>query len=329
MSQGAFILGLEGPVLSRDEAAFFRAANPWGFILFARNVVDRAQLSRLTADLRASVGRDAPILIDQEGGRVQRMRAPIWRDYLPPLDQSAQARDPIRAMYLRSVLLAHELAEVGIDVNCAPTLDVARAQTHPFLRNRTLSSDPLEIVDLARACLEGMAVRGVAGVIKHMPGHGLAQADSHHDLPVVTADRAVLEAVDFAPFRALKDSPMAMSAHLVYTALDPERPATQSPVMIDLIRREIGFGGLLMTDDISMNALAGDVSTRSHAALRAGCDVILHCNGKMDEMEAVAGLGAMSAPAQTRADAAARARPTARPVDIAALERDFQDQFRG
>jgi len=325
--QGAFIFGCEGLALTSLEADFFREANPWGFILFARNVDSPDQLRRLTDNLRAAVGRDAPILIDQEGGRVQRLRAPHWREFLPPLDQVQRASDPLRAMWLRGRLLAADLHSVGIDVNCVPGLDVASAQTHPFLMNRCFSDDAEVVAQMGRALVDGMAAGGVAPVMKHLPGHGRGAVDSHKGLPRVSASRAEL-AVDFAPFKVLNDLSMGMSAHIVMEAIDPDHPATQSPAAIRVIRKEIGFDGLLMTDDISMGALAGTVMERAELALVAGCDMVLHCNGDLAEMEALAALGPMTQAAQARADRAIcthpKHQPMHHPIDIAALDAELQ-----
>nr|WP_319252098.1 beta-N-acetylhexosaminidase [uncultured Celeribacter sp.] len=323
MGQGAYIFGCEGLALTARERAFFAEAQPWGFILFARNIDTPAQLARLCAELRDSVDWHAPILIDQEGGRVQRLRAPYWREFLPPMDHCDRARDPARAMWLRGRLLAEDLHSVGIDVNCAPGLDVATPQTHPFLRNRCFSEDPDKVAQMGRALVNGMVEGGVAGVMKHLPGHGRGTADSHKHLPRVTASRAEL-ARDFAPFRALNDMSMAMSAHIVMEAVDPDHPATQSPAAIRVIRDEIGFDGLLMTDDLSMEALEGDMATRGARALAAGCDLLLHCNGDIAEMEQVAALGPLTPEAQRRADHASAARPAHHPIDIAALASELQ-----
>lgn len=323
---GAAILGCEGAVLGADEAAFFRDFNPLGFILFARNVETPDQLRRLTGDLRDSVGRDAMILIDQEGGRVQRLRAPYWRDWQPPLDTVLQAgAGAARAMWLRSHLIADELRAVGIDANCAPVADIAGPLTHPFLRNRCYGQDVETVVEIARAVADGHLAGGVLPVVKHMPGHGRSQNDTHLDLPTVTTDRATLTATDFAPFRALADLPMAMTAHIVFSAYD-SRPATQSAVMIDVIRSEIGFQGLLMTDDLNMQALSGDLATRTALSMAAGCDIALHCKGDLAEMQAVAGAaGDMTLAAQGRAAAALAQRHAPQPVDIAAVQAEFSD----
>lgn len=322
---GAFIFGCEGPELLASEAVFFREVCPWGFILFARNVDTPDQVRRLIAELREAVGWQAPVLIDQEGGRVQRLRAPHWREWLPPLDQMQTARDVLRAMELRARLIAMELNDVGIDVNCAPTADLATAQTHPFLRNRTLGETPEQVIAAARAVVAGHAAGGVLSVLKHIPGHGRGTADSHHDLPQVDTPRAMLQTTDFAVFRALCDVPMGMTAHVVYTDIDPDAPATTSPMMHKVIREDIGFGGLLMTDDLSMNALPGDISHRARASIAAGCDVILHCNGELPEMEAVVGAaGTLSKAAKARAETALAARKAPAPLDIAAVEADLE-----
>jgi beta-N-acetylhexosaminidase len=327
---GAAIFGCAGPELSVSEAAFFRAANPLGFILFARNVEDPGQLRRLTGDLRAAVGREAPVLVDQEGGRVARLRAPQWREWPSPLSV-AQALGPAapRAFFARGRLIAHDLRGAGIDVNCAPCLDIARPETHPFLQNRCLGTEPAQVAANGRAFAGGLLAGGVLPVVKHMPGHGRGRADSHHDLPATDAPLADLAETDFAPFAALADLPMGMTAHMVYRAVDP-LPATTSAAIVALIRHRIGFAGLLMSDDIGMQALSGAVDARAAAALQAGCDVALHCNGNPAEMEAVAAAaGTLSAPARARAERALAARRPPDPVDIAALEADLRGLSRG
>ncbi|MCH2076490.1 MAG: beta-N-acetylhexosaminidase [Rhodobacteraceae bacterium] len=320
---GAFILGCAGEVLSPREIAFFREADPWGFILFDRNVRDRAQLSALTRALRDTVGRDASILIDQEGGRVQRMWAPEWTDLLPALDQCDGADDPVRAMYLRSRLIAHELHEVGIDVNCAPLGDTAGQRTHPRLLNRCYGRTPAEVASRARAVVDGQRDGGVLSILKHIPGHGSSTKDTHVDLPVVPKTVGELHAHDFAPFKALNDVPMGMTAHIIFSAYDETAPATTSPIMHRAIREEIGFDGLLMTDDLSMEALSGDVQQRCTDALSAGCDLILHCNGEMAEMEVVASFGEMTDAAATRAARALAQRQTPVDIDISALHAEL------
>ncbi len=328
----ATILGCEGPTLSRDEAAFFREADPWGFILFARNVETPGQLARLTADLRASVGRDAPVLVDQEGGRVQRLRAPHWREWLPPLDQvSATAPDRMeRALWLRYRLIAAELRAVGIDADCAPSADIAGKDTHPFLRNRCFGVDAETVTRAARAAADGLLAGGVLPVVKHIPGHGRAVVDSHLHLPRVSASLEDLLATDFAPFAALADLPMAMSAHIVFDAVDPDHPATSSRDVIALIRGRIGFGGLLVSDDLSMEALSGTIGDRAGAAIAAGCDIALHCNGKRAEMEAVvAAAGRLSPAGAARAAAALARRSAPEAIDTALLEAEFEALLKG
>ncbi|KUF11891.1 glycoside hydrolase family 3 N-terminal domain-containing protein [Pseudoponticoccus marisrubri] len=325
MRFGAAILGVAGPRLTPEEAALFAETQPFGFILFDRNLEAPEQIRALCDALRDSVGREAPILIDQEGGRVQRLRPPLARTWQPPLDEAARFGETApEAMRLRYRIIAQELRALGIDTNCVPTLDIARPDTHPVLRNRCLGESLSQVVTLGRAVVEGTALGGVLPVMKHMPGHGLGTLDSHLDLPRVTAPREALEETDFAAFRALADLPLGMSAHLVFEAIDP-RPATVSEVMIGLIRDRIGFTGLLMTDDISMQALSGTVPERGVAALQAGCDAVLHCNGDLGEMTALmARVGEMTPAAQARAEAALARRPQPDPVDIASLSAEFE-----
>ncbi|PFG63806.1 beta-N-acetylhexosaminidase [Thioclava sp. ES.031] len=326
----AAIFGCEGTELSARERDFFREADPWGFILFSRNIDTPEQVARLTDALRGAVGRDAPVLIDQEGGRVQRMRGPQWREWLPPLEQAkrAGAQAP-RSFWLRSRIMAEELRAVGIDVNCAPTCDIAGILTHPFLQNRCLGEDAATVIANARATAEGLLAGGVLPVIKHIPGHGRAISDSHKDLPVVEASKADLIARDFAPFKALNDLPLGMTAHIRFTALD-DAPATQSAKIIKMIREEIGFGGLLMSDDIGMEALAGGFGTRTAAALAAGCDLVLHCKGDMPAMEEVAmAAPAMSEAAKARAEAALDRRLPPETVDMAALDAELEALLSG
>jgi beta-N-acetylhexosaminidase len=326
LSASATILGCEGPALTAAEAGFFRDADPLGFILFARNVETPDQLRLLTGDLRAAVGRDAPVLVDQEGGRVQRLRAPHWREWLPPLDEVAGLAPGARGrgLWLRYRLIAAELRAAGIDACCAPTADIAGPDTHPFLRNRCLGSDPATVAAAARAAAEGLLAGGVLPVMKHLPGHGRAVVDSHLHLPRVAADAATLATTDFAVFRALAGLPIAMTAHVVFDAFDPDLSATLSPAMIGVIRERIGFAGLLLTDDLSMEALSGTLASRTAAAIAAGCDVALHCNGKRAEMEAVvAAAGRLSPPAAARAEAALARRGPGDAIDTARLEAEF------
>lgn len=322
---GAAILGCEGPRLSGAERRFFRDATPFGFILFGRNIETGAQLRALTGDLRDAVGWDAPIFVDQEGGRVQRLRPPLARDWSPPLDFVARyGAQAGRAMYLRYRLIAAELRSFGIDGNCAPMLDVARPETHRFLRNRCYGEDLETVVGVGRAVAQGCLDGGVLPVVKHMPGHGLAKLDSHLDLPRIHDSKDVLQSLDFAAFRPFGDLPLGMTAHLVYDAFDGQ-PATISPLMMRFIRQDLGFEGVIMTDDISMQALSGSVAERGAAAIAAGCDVVLHCNGDISEMLALMRrVGEMSEPAQTRAQAALTWRATPEIVDIDALEAELE-----
>ena len=314
-------LGLAGPVLGEAERSFFRAADPAGYILFKRNCVDRAQLRTLTDDLRALSGRDdLPILIDQEGGRVQRMAPPEWPK-LPAAEPFARLYEkaPVSAMEavrLNALAIAVMLRESGITVDCLPLLDVRRPDADAIIGDRSFGADPIQVASLGRLVLDGLREGGVVGVVKHMPGHGRAMADSHKELPVVTASDAAL-ADDIRPFERLRDAPMGMTAHVVYTAWDAERCASLSPVVIaDIIRGRIGFDGLLMSDDLGMRALSGDFSERAGGVIAAGCDIALHCSGDVAEMEAVAGaLGPIGAAAMARLDRAMATIAGAAPVD--------------
>jgi beta-N-acetylhexosaminidase len=315
----AAVLGLPGPGLDADARAILRA-DPWGVILFARNVETPAQLTRLTAGIRDALGRAAPILIDQEGGRVARLRPPHWRGWPAPLD-AARAAGPRaeRALWLRHRLIAAELAVAGIDVNCAPCADLAGPDTHPFLANRCLGATPAEVIPRARAAAEGLLAGGVLPVVKHLPGHGRATADSHHALPRVAATAAELRGQDFAVFAGLADLPLAMTCHVAFSAFD-DAPATLSPRMIRLIRDEIGFAGLLLSDDLGMEALSGSPPQRSAAARAAGCDIALLGNGTPAELIATAeAAGPLEGPARARAESALAARRAPEPADIDAL----------
>lgn len=306
MTRSAAIYGCAGHRLTAEEKAFFSDVRPWGFIVFRRNVDSPDQLRALTDEMRDCVGdAEAPVLVDQEGGRVQRLGPPHWAKY-PPAQAFLQAtNDPLAArelVRLGARLMAHDLRSVGITVDCAPVLDVPVAGAHDIIGDRAWAQDPETVAQLGRAAAEGLLAGGVLPVIKHMPGHGRAFADSHHDLPVVHADLKTLDAWDFAPFRALSDMPMAMTAHVVFAAVDPKRPATISRKAVKLMRGDLGFGGLIVTDDLSMKALTGSLTERAEAALKAGCDVVLHCNGDLDEMRAVAeGAGALKGGAAKRA----------------------------
>lgn len=317
----AAIYGCSGHRLTEDERAFFAGARPWGFILFRRNIDSPEQVRALTAELRDSISdADAPILIDQEGGRVQRMGPPHWPKY-PPAEAYLKATgDPLAArelVRLGARLMAHDLRSVGITVDCAPVLDVPVPGAHDIIGDRAWAQDPETVAQLGRAAAEGLLAGGVLPVIKHMPGHGRAFADSHHALPVVHADLATLDGWDFAPFKALSDMPLAMTAHVVFDAVDPNHPATTSKKAVKLMRKELGFAGLILTDDLSMKALSGSLGERARAALKAGCDVVLHCNGDLEEMREVAEeVGKLKGKAGRRAAAAlARIALTAEPLD--------------
>lgn len=317
---GACILDADELRLRSDERALFREMNPFGFILFARNIDTPDQVRALCGDLREAVGREAPITIDQEGGRVQRLRGPHWREWIAPLEQVEATEYPAEAMYWRYRIIAQELRTVGIDSNCAPLVDVAGPDTHPFLRNRCYGTEPEAVAEIGRAVADAHLDGGVLPVVKHIPGHGRAVVDSHLELPVVDAEPEELSDTDFAPFRALNDLPLGMTAHLVYSRLG-NTPATTSAQIMQMIREDIGFDGLIMTDDISMKALSGSLEDIAKASLAAGCDVVLHCNGTFAERVAVAeASGEMSDAAQARAERALAARKTPDVVDIDALE---------
>jgi beta-N-acetylhexosaminidase len=301
------IFGLAGLSVSDEERRFFAGADPFGFILFARNCDTPDQIRALVADLRGIIGRpDAPVLIDQEGGRVARLRPPHWREAPPAAVFGALAarndEAAVEATRLNARLIGAELAALGIDVDCAPVLDIPAPGSHEIVGDRAFGDAPALVARLGRAAIEGFLSAGVIPVIKHIPGHGRAKVDSHHDLPVVEAGLDQLQEIDFAPFAALADAPWAMTAHVVYEAIDADNPATTSKTAIaDIIRGEIGFDGVLVSDDLSMKALSGSLGERAAAALEAGCDVALHCNGEMDEMRAVA-----EAVSPLRADAVTR-----------------------
>jgi beta-N-acetylhexosaminidase len=321
MATRAFITGIGSHSLTADERDFLRDAAPWGFILFKRNVENPAQVRALVDQLREAVGWAAPILIDQEGGRVQRLGPPHWPIYPPGAVFSALYDDEpakgLRAATLSSRLIAADLAEVGIDVDCLPLADVPVPGADAVIGNRAYGTHPEKVAAIARAVTEGLEQGGVLPVLKHIPGHGRANADSHHALPVVDTAKEELEAVDFAAFRPLADLPMAMTAHVVFNAFDAAQPATTSATMItQVIRGSIGFQGLLMSDDVSMNALSGTIADRTKALFAAGCDVALHCNGKLDEMQQVVReTPVLSGQPLQRADAALAAKRAATAFD--------------
>ena len=290
----AFITGVGGKSLTSDERHFMDHEHPWGLILFARNIEDRRQVHRLVDDFRELVGRgDAPVLIDQEGGRVQRLRPPHWENYttgkmLGDIWRNSRSLGE-ELVYLHSRLIAYDLMEIGINVDCLPCVDVPVPGGHDVIGDRAYSTIASEVAEIGRSACNGLLAGGVLPVIKHIPGHGRAGADSHKELPEVHASHHDLSMSDFVPFRALNDMPMAMTAHVRYHSLDNQAPATTSPGVISkVIRGEIGFGGLLMSDDLSMEALEGDFAHRTDACFAAGCDVVLHCNGTMREMQEIA-----------------------------------------
>jgi len=327
----AVIFGCAGPVLSPGEASFFADTRPWGFILFGRNIVSLSQVADLTASLRESVGRpDAPILIDQEGGRVQRFKPPLVPQYPSGADLGAlYLANPdagLRATWIMSRLHAFDLVPLGITVDCLPVLDVPSPGGHEVIGSRAYGITPDVVSVLGVAASEGLKAGGMLPVIKHIPGHGRAGADTHHELPHVDASRAELSARDFIPFKALAGEAMAMSAHVVFTDIDADHPATTSRRVVDeIIRSEIGFDGLLMSDDVSMNALSGDFATRTRAIFAAGCDVTLHCNGDRAEMEAVASVTpVLSDDGLRRAEDAMAAFRAPDDSDEAALREEFE-----
>jgi len=304
------ILGLSGPSLTDEERAFFREVVPAGYILFRRNVIDRAQLRALTDDLRALSGRDdVPILIDQEGGRVARMQPPEWAAFPQGARFDAlydvAPMSAIEAIRANATALALMLREVGINVDCLPLLDVRQPGAHDIIGDRALGSEPLRVAALGRATIEGLRAGGVVGIVKHIPGHGRAMADSHLELPVVDASAEDLE-TDLAPFVRLNTAPMAMTAHVVYSAWDAQDCASLSPIVIgEIVRKRVGFDGLLMSDDLGMHALKGDFGERATGVIAAGCDVALHCSGDMAEMIACAdAVPGISAEARIRLDRA-------------------------
>jgi beta-N-acetylhexosaminidase len=329
MAVRAFITGLAGTTVTPAERAFLREREPWGFIIFKRNIETPAQVCRLTASIRDAVGRDAPVLVDQEGGRVQRLGPPHWPPYPPGAaygrlyDRSAA--EGIRAAYLGARLIAADLAGVGVDVDCLPIADVPIAGADCVIGDRAYGETAEKVALLARAVADGLLAGGVLPVLKHIPGHGRATADSHGALPIVETDRETLRTTDFAAFRPLSDLPLGMTAHIVYTAIDPIAPATTSVTLVrDVIRGWLGFRGLLMSDDISMGALSGSIEERSRAAIAAGCDVVLHCNGELDEMRAVASaVPVLSGEAAARADAALERRGQVSKHDLAALRAEW------
>jgi beta-N-acetylhexosaminidase len=334
MAPRAFITGLSGPSLAPDERSFLREADPWGLILFKRNINSPQQVTELTHAFRDAVGRHAPVLVDQEGGRVQRLGPPHWPAY-PPGARYGELydRNPsagLAAAGLAGRLIASDLLPLGIDVDCLPLADVPAPGGDPVIGDRAYGTRPDKVAALAGAIARGLQYGGVLPVLKHLPGHGRAAADSHRKLPMVDADRATLEATDFAAFRPLCGIPLGMTAHVVFSAIDPTRPATTSATIVrEVIRGFIGFQGLLMSDDVSMGALSGSLAERSSAAFAAGCDMVLHCNGTMAEMREVASVSPrLDGEAATRADAALKARRAPAEFDIEDACKMFRDMIQ-
>ena len=326
----AFVTGCEGVALSAEERDFIRAERPWGLILFARNIGTAAELRGLVDAFRALLDdAAAPVLIDQEGGRVQRLRAPFAPDYPSNAELGAlwhgSPERALRATRLLSRMHAFDLSRFGIDIDCLPVVDVPVPGAHRVIGDRAFGGDPAAVGRLGRAACEGLLEGGVLPVVKHMPGHGRADADSHFDLPTVGATLDELDAHDFAPFRALRDMPIGMSAHVRYTAIDAERPGTLSPVVLgEIVRKRIGFDGLLLSDDVSMRALGGSFGERTRRLLEAGCDIALHCNGVMSEMRDVADAAPeLAGRARERADAALALRRAPAASDEAAVRDEF------
>ena len=329
MAARAFITGLSGLTITANERAFLREAQPWGLIIFKRNVSTPQQVTELTSSFRDIVGWPAPVLVDQEGGRVQRLGPPHWPAYPSGATYGAlYDRDPapgLATARLGGHLIAADLHAVGIDVDCVPLADVPASGADPVIGDRAYGAEPGKVAAIAGAIAEGLMAGGVLPVIKHLPGHGRAAADSHHALPVVDADRATLEATDFAAFRPLAGLPLGMTAHVVFSAIDPDAPATASVTMVsEVIRGFIGFTGVLMSDDVSMKALSGSIAERSRAALAAGCDVVLHCNGDLAEMTQVANAAPELAGASAqRAEAALARRQAPEDFDVDAARKIF------
>ena len=326
----AFIAGVAGTELSTEERSFFRSERPWGFILFKRNVETPTQIAALTGQLREALGEpEVPIFIDQEGGRVQRLGPPNWSSY-PAGAVFGQLYDIAPAMgvtaaRLSARLIADDLQRIGVTVDCLPLADVPAPGADAVIGDRAYGTEPGKVAAIARAVAEGLEQGGILPVVKHIPGHGRAAVDTHFRLPVVDAPKKELETTDFAAFRPLADLPMAMTAHVVFRAYDPVQPATTSATIIErVIRRLIGFQGLLMSDDVSMNALAGSIAERTRAIFAAGCDVVLHCNGKMTEMRDVAREAPeLSGQALQRAKRALAVRKAAKPFDRAAARAEL------
>ena len=331
MMTKAFITGIAGTTLNADERAFIQAERPWGFILFKRNIETPPQVTSLVEDLKKCAGRrDAPVLIDQEGGRVQRLGPPHWPVYpAGGVFGALYDQEPVRglrAALLSARLIAADLSDLGISVDCLPLADVPVTGADAIIGDRAYGNEPGKVAAIARAVTEGLADGGILPVLKHVPGHGRATADSHLRLPRVDSPKNELESTDFAAFRPLAGLPMAMTAHVVFSALDPVHPATTSATIINqVIRGVIGFQGLLMSDDVSMNALSGSIAERTKAIFAAGCDMVLHCNGNLEEMRAVAAeTSELSGKALQRADHALASRRAPQPFDRVAARDELE-----
>ncbi len=334
MAIKSFICGVAGTALLPEEREFLAKEQPYGVILFARNVESPAQVSALTADIKTLLTHPyAEILVDQEGGRVQRLKPPHWRKY-PPALELAKRTDAARAIYINARLIAEELRDVGITMDCAPVADVLAPECHAIIGNRAFGDNATDVARFAREQSNGLLDGGILSILKHIPGHGRAVVDSHETLPIVSAPLAELEAQDFAAFKALNDLPLAMTAHILYPALDGKDCATFSPIVIDYIRQEIGFSGLIMSDDLSMKALGGSFAERTERSLAAGCDLVLHGNGALigepvrDLMREIREVAAAATPMNEaslkRAQAAASQRRTPKPAEEAALLAEWQ-----
>lgn len=327
----AFVCGLEGQVITDFEKAYLRETKPWGVILFGRNIDNPDQVRRLTSDVRDALNWHAPVLIDQEGGRVQRLKAPHWPRYPAASRFGAMERaEPgtgVEAAQIAAWMIADDLLDVGINVNCAPVLDLRVSGGTDAIGNRAFHEEPKTVCQLGRATMDAYMQAGVAPVIKHIPGHGRAVVDSHFGLPRITTDRQTLEQTDFVPFQALSDAPMAMTGHLIFEAIDPEDPVTLSPTLIGIIRDQIGFDGALITDDLSMGALSGSMVQRATGSLAAGCDLALHCNGLRTEMEAIREAIPLLEGRSAERCAAALARLSSQTLDRATLTNRLETLF--
>lgn len=326
MNYGRYIFGCAGTRLTKDERAFFRDVKPFGFILFTRNLKNKSQIRKLTDELRATVGYFAPVLIDQEGGRVQRLEHPEWQEWEPPLDicNRLPLKVAKKVMWLRYRYIASELMDLGIDTNCVPIADLSSDTTHPVLKNRCYGTQPEAVAAIAKEVAEACLHGGVLPVLKHIPGHGSTNKDSHEELPVCQKSLEDLKISDFVSFKSLNAIPLGMTAHVLYPAIDPDNPVTTSKGLVDIIRSHIGFDGLLMTDDLSMAALGGSIDSRGRKSVEAGCDIILHCNGEIPEMATIVkAVGFMDDSLQRRSEKALNSRQKPEDVDTEKLLKDY------